>query len=652
MDTLVIVRKIREAESLADSGKHGDACRMLEPLLKDKGLTESHKQLVAKKLELFNKQQQRMTRVMSRRGTSTLTKDAADASSERTAIRKAIDVDRSERPTDHTIEKDVPQGAATEVVPKARNVATEVPQQQRSHKIPSLNKPAAAIERPPTVNVRDDQIKSDYSGNWPKVHDSKVRMRASDSQELAPLADGVDDGIAAEAGEDDPRKTDIFRAEVSGSSTDVPRRASTVMPVGNPTEMVPRLPDHTDHEEESAPTITRYGSAGSARDTPVPQSTTPAVRDSFIVPRPKAELPVPGLAPAGRASDEDSTYLLADEHFAPRSISSRSPRSNPELKALADRLPDDDLRRELALELVKLREEVDRMKSGSHEAPVPGTRKVRTTEQPQSGSFHIPASQVNTIVRRAAGTDSIEVHMPTRDEDASELQVLRRDSVRGRSATQTPTDRIALAQDYIDATNVRKPGVYKPIATVLGVAVIFAVIAWAMHLGYKTIAGAQSVEFAMNENGAGGYELGRSYETYDDLKSKQSYTGRQLHSAGGWLIQHDESNLITAVAIAGPGSAVAGAAERFKNFKLEFGALQHSGHDWSVSALRKSLGETTPPYSDELFRTSSEYTLHWDSMQGARALEVHYSTSAPDQPLWVRVLDVKSVPPAPKLPTE
>ncbi|MBK8207971.1 MAG: hypothetical protein IPK87_14435 [Planctomycetes bacterium] len=648
MDTLVIVRKIREAESLADSGKHGDACRILEPLLKDPGLTDSHKQLVAKKLELFNKQQQRMTRVMSRRGTSVLTRDEADASSERTAIRKAIDVDRSERPTDHTIEKDVPQGAATEVVPKARNVETEVPQQQRSHKIPSLNKPPA-IERPPTVNVRDDQIKSDYSGNWPKVHDSKVRMRASDSQELAPLADGVDDGIAAEAGEDDPRKTDIFRATAPASSTEVPRRSSTEIPVGNPTEMVPRLPDP---EEESAPTITRYGSVGSSRDTPVPQSNTPAVRDSFIVPRPKVDVPVPGPASAGRASDDDSTYLLADEHFAPRSISSRSPRSNPELKALADRLPDDDLRRELALELVKLREEVDRMKSGSHEAPVPGTRKVRNTEQPQSGSFHIPASQVNTIVRRAAGTDSIEVHMPTRDEDASELQVLRRDSVRGKTATQTPTDRIALAQDYIDATSVRKPGVLRPVATVLGVAVIFAVIAWAVHLGYKTIAGAQSVEFAMTEDGAGGYLLGESYEAYDDLKSKQNITGRQLHAADGWLIQHDGDNRITAVTIAGPGSAVAGATERFKGFKLEFGAAQHSGDDWSVDALLKALGEPTPPFSEELFRTEREYTLHWQARQGTRALEIHFLASAPRQPAWVRVLDVKSAPPPPKLPTE
>src|SRR5690606_31938796 len=100
MDTLVIVRKIREAESLADSGKHGDARRVLEPLLTSDGLSETHRKLVAKKLDLFAKQQERMTRIISRRATSITEREnaASNESSERTAIRSAIDPDKSERP--------------------------------------------------------------------------------------------------------------------------------------------------------------------------------------------------------------------------------------------------------------------------------------------------------------------------------------------------------------------------------------------------------------------------------------------------------------------------------------------------------------------------------------------------------------------------
>jgi hypothetical protein len=106
MDTLVIVRKIREAEALADSGKHGDARRLLEPLLADDGLTETHRKLVTKKLDLFKKQQERMTRIISRRGTAISVRDTANESSERTAIRKPLeDKEKSERPTDLTIER-------------------------------------------------------------------------------------------------------------------------------------------------------------------------------------------------------------------------------------------------------------------------------------------------------------------------------------------------------------------------------------------------------------------------------------------------------------------------------------------------------------------------------------------------------------------
>ncbi|MCA8944717.1 MAG: hypothetical protein KDB29_00670, partial [Planctomycetes bacterium] len=110
MDTLVIVRKIREAEALADAGKHGEARRLLEPLLSDDGVSESQRKLVGKKIDLFKKQHERMTRIISRRATSTSVRvDESNQSSERTAIRKAVgDHERSERPTDHTPDKEDP----------------------------------------------------------------------------------------------------------------------------------------------------------------------------------------------------------------------------------------------------------------------------------------------------------------------------------------------------------------------------------------------------------------------------------------------------------------------------------------------------------------------------------------------------------------
>lgn len=659
MDTLLIVRKIREAESLADSGKHGDARSLLEPLLGERGLTETHKQLITKKLELFSKQQQRMTRVMSRRGTSVLTRDP-DASSERTAIRSAIDVDKSERPTDHTVEKDIEKGAATEVVPKARNVETEIPQVPRSHKLTSVSQPdlkrpgvhpalrntdppaaspverpaASPVERPPTTSIRDDQIKDHYSGNWPKVVDSKVRLPASESQELAPLADPMSD----EPEDDDPRKTDIFKAP---SSTEIPRGAAT--------EMVPRLDDPDD---ESAPVISRYSTPGGTHDTPVPQSHTPAapVRDSIVHPK----------APS-RNGDDDSTYLLADEHFATRVPSSRGPRSNPELKALADRLPDDDLRRELALEIVKLRSELDSVRTGKVEPPAPGTRKVKSMERPESGSFHIPASQVNTIVRRAAGTDSIEVHMPSRDEEAAELQVLRRDSVRGKAAEKTPTDRIALAQDYIDARNAGRPSIWRPVATYLGFAVVVGLVVWAVHIAWQSISAESApTTLVFSENGGDDYEIGRAYTEYEDLRGISGVMARQVTADSGWVIQHNADNVIVGVALAGPASKVPEAAERFGRLKVHFGVHAHEGADWSLATLIKVFGEPKlmepgkdpEPYSEAQFKSLDGAQLRWEARQSTRALDVYYRSSTPDRPVWVRVGDATVQLPEPRIANE
>jgi hypothetical protein len=630
MDTLVIVRKIREAEALADSGKHGEARRVLEPLLGENGLTESHKKLVSKKLDLFAKQQERMTRIISRRATSISTRDDADSSSAMTAIRNPVEDERSERPTDLTIEKEAPRGAPTEVVPRARNVDTEVPEQ--GHKL--------------KVEKRAHQS----SGMWNAVSDRREVVRPadpSDSQELAPLSD---DSIH-DSDDDDLPKTDIFVAPPSSPRvTDSKVRLAAA-------------------DDDSAPTISRYQvdkpvyptgndtPAPGWNDTPVPQANTPApggsgdstfvsrsdsvrVRDSIVVP-PADDLP---------DKRDDSTYLMAEEYFSKRASQRRGERSNPELKALADRLPDDDLRRELALEVVKLREELESARSGSKEATRSGSRKIQREDRPESGSFHIPASQVNTIVRRAAGTDQIEVHMPGRDDDAAELQVLRRDSVRGQQVSNTPTDRIALAQDYIDAAQLDKPGLLKPLATYLGVAVVIGVIAWAVYLGSRAFTGGEVERVELTEEGVGGFVIGENPGLLPGVGEYPTLSAVQSDS-DGWIAQVNDEGLAVAVIVPGPGYS-ATSARKFKGLVIHFNGntFDVGATGAGLDAVRGQLGEPVAAFSPSAWEEGSNYTLRYENRPGTRALEFHYATSDRTTPLWIRVLDASEDPPPVELP--
>ncbi|MCB9933679.1 MAG: hypothetical protein H6841_09680 [Planctomycetes bacterium] len=646
MDTLVIVRKIREAEALADAGQHGDARRLLEPLLDDDGLTDTHRKLVSKKLELFEKQQQRMTRMISRRGTSAGVRSESDQSSERTSIRAAVAdkserptdrsidrEDRSERPTDLSIEKEN-RGAATEVVPKARNVDTEVP--EKGHKL--------------KVEPRKNSGQS--SGMWRAIEERREVLRPpdpSDSQELAPVVDSDRFESVSDNDDHDPRKTDIFLS---------PPAVSDVM--------VQVAPD-----EDSAPVIRRIDldkpAPGKPQDTPAPWNDTPVpqaaaagatpagtkapakppvqVRDSFVIPEADTV-----MVPALPEKEDDSTYIMADDYFAAHSSPrNRRERSNPELKALADRLPDDDLRRELALEVVKLREQVEALSRESKRETRAGSRKIEREDRPASGSFHIPASQVNTIVRRAAGTDQIEVHMPGRDEEASELQVLRRDSVRGEKAPAKPTDRIALAQDYIDAAQIAKPGLLKPLATWLGVLVVLGVIGWAVHLGWRSISGAGPRNIEISANAVGDYRLGSSKAVYPDIAKKQNLMTSAVLNERGWLVQYEDgTDLLTAVSIPGPALTET-ASSGFSALQISFNSdLLVMDGDASVEAVRERFGGPTPPFSQAVWDSAETYILSFLSRQGDRVLEFCYATGNPATPLWIRLVDGTK---APKQPT-
>jgi hypothetical protein len=314
MDTLVIVRKIREAETLADSGDHGGAQSLLGSLLDDQALTDAHRELIARKLKLFDKQRQRMTRLNAH----------PDESSELTAIIEPTDSER--RPTD-VLKEEATHGVPTEVVPK------------RS-----------------------------------AIHGRAIRIPTLKRSDLDPDA----------------------------------------------------AVDHDTH---------RVGT---------PKSTRRDTEKSGPLP----EVPAPG-----------PTKPPTGNYFGRRT------RSGTELMALVDQLPEDDLRRELAYEVVKLRDEVERIKSTRSETP--------------ARSFEIPASQVNTIVRTAAGTQGINVHMPAREEEATELKVLRKDSVRTTAAPPPPATTVEASHDLIDATEEQRPAGGKRVVLFVG----FALLAAALLIG-------------------------------------------------------------------------------------------------------------------------------------------------------------------------
>lgn len=676
MDTLVIVRKIRQAEALADAGNHGEARRTLQPLLSEDGLSEAHRTLIQKKIELFERQRERMTRVMSRSG-STIMPPVSDDSSERTAIRKPLaspnatptsDLttirkavpDATERPTDVPLDK-AAQSNPTEVVPRLHRpgvsdtgrrdslptVKTEVPATQPPSQ-PAQHAGDATVQVPrlPPRSTGNTTLHSprpgaSESGHWSAITTPEAPARRpdpNDSQELAPVMDDLgmdgDDELSDATSEGDPRHTDIF----SAPGTEPGRRPASSPEISRAQTDIPASP----------------------RDTPIPapsDSQRVKVRDSVIMPQAQVPVltPVPRPAPvipepAPRPSiDEDSTYLLADEHFTRAPSSRSSPRSNPELKALADRLPDDDLRRELAMEVVRLREEL--AKSGR----TPETRPTERTQRdrPASGSFHIPASQVNTIVRRAAGTDSIEVHMPGRDDASPELAVLRRDSVRGKAAGGTPTDRIALAQDYIDASNVSKPGLLKPLATWTGVAVILAVLGWGVLLAYESIAGAAGGKSVLTEDGLDDLKLGQDRRNDSEFSGKDAYGKRQLASLSRHcIVQYDAADRITAIVLPGPGIA-ADKGRRFEATKVRFGSAELDlGKGSSIRVVAAALGESTPPLRESALNEVQPITLRFESRQGHRALEFHYLAGQWERPHYVRVLDTAANPPAPQVAGE
>lgn len=548
MDTLVIVRKIREAENLADGGNHSGAVKLLEPLLGQDGLGSAQRDLIKKKIDLIERQRQRATRIMQR----------AQEPEEPTVIALA-EPDRTERPTETAIEKQA-EGEPTEAVPR--------------------------------FDGREDREKT-----------RKRPMRKSDPAMPTALDENATLRVPPPPGLLDPSDTQqVPRPPIYDHIVDTSE--NKLLPVS---EDEPEVEDHT----------------------PVP---TPADLTSGEH-RKLAEIGVvPTPAPRPPAHDKRKTEVVEeDQHFG-RKSTRRDVKSTPDLKALADNLPRDDMRRDLALEVVRLREELEKSKRKPPTGPAP----TRRAEKPESGKFLIPASQANTIVRRAAGSESIEVHMPSRDENMPELQVLRRDSFRGKRPESTEDAGESAARQYVEKGSGRlNAAKFRPLLTILTAIVILGSLGGLGYIGWNALFSRATTDVAITEEKVGELALGA-----DTTGLKEGPNGTLL-SAEGWIVQH-AGGKVTAITVKLEGENTQGVS------MIAFGNRSMNLAEGTAAAqVQKSMGEPVAPMDKEALRTGTQ-SLKFRHNQGRAVLEFVYrgeDTGA----IAVRLYSEPDAPPLPSL---
>lgn len=489
MDTLVIVRKIREAEALAESGKHRDAKRLLQPLLGQGGLTEAQQDLLNKKLEVIEKQIERATRVMSRRASESARRDPSDDTdlgSGRKPAAPALAAERPKSSGDTTVERPaIAPGTPTEAVPRPRDKDTT-----KLRKKPESDRPRA--ETPPErdfVSLYDNAESS--PGGETTVRDRPAPPKPpSERRAAAPQADteipsrGASNRLKPTPGSEllKPAHNDL--APLHDEGADI-RIVDIPLPSGAPTVELPKpaMPRTADSQEIEPVKDDGFDSdelpSLGEMAPPKPAGETRGVFRALPPKPPTDENPPPNAASL-RVQD----ILIAPP--APAQVErQRSSRSSKDLTSLVERLPDDDLRKELALEVVRLREELEKVKSGRRDTDrtsAGSSRRIAPGEKPESSIFKIPSNRVNTIVRTAAGTSEITAHMPTRDEVVPELEVLRRESLKRQAgAAESAEVRLSPAQSYIENVKSREPDRLKLFATALGLLVIAGVVAWAIY---------------------------------------------------------------------------------------------------------------------------------------------------------------------------
>lgn len=616
MDTLVVVKKIREADQLADAGRHDDATTMLNELLAS-DLGAPQRTIIQRKLDVLNRRKERETRIMSRRNSSVLnrsretttaplereTPDNSDETSE-TARATAIS-DTNRKITDKV---DPPENIKDTIVRMRESARMRaVDSQIMDAAIPDEDRVIDASDSQPLAPVSTDSRDSGRLDSSDDSTNQAVAASSQDSQELAPVAD---DDLATES--DDARDSGLF-PEVSDSQIAVSGKDLD-------TDFLPQ-PD--------------------PEETPTHQQ--PILKDSVV--QPIADEP-----------EVESDYF---EFYSSKDTAAG--RSNPELKAIADRLPDDDLRRELAMEVVRLREQVKNLEHSTRTVPAPApaptitspddayskkkTRRLHRGNKPESGEYRIPANQVNTIVRTAAGSSDIAVHFVSNDEDFEGYEVLRRDSVKEKAtpASKEESDRIALAEDYIGTSDAPQTNRLRPLLMLLLALVILGIIGWGIWYAVQVVNAANMPKAEITETGIGDFELGKLYTDYDELRAAEINPMRQSlrTQSNRWLIQFDEKDRIRAISIP---------ADDPEHTHVQFGPSSLSLRDGSsVKDVKRAFGEPIRDLSPSLLAQSKSGVLRFESRQGDRALEFHYIDGNANQAVWIRLIDTQNEPEAPKL---
>jgi hypothetical protein len=520
MDTLVIVRKIREAEALAEKGQHGDARKLLEPMLARPDLTPAHKELIHRKIEVFEKQKERATRMVSRRASLP---PAPGESSDDT------DLGSGRRPSsgDTTVERPaVALGAPTEALARP---PVEEPKTDRDttklRKKPEVEKPkgdttladkdlvsiyeqgdAAAKDRPPSN--RNLPSPSSERRAPPRGSDTDIPSRASQSDRRRPAEQRtVERPAQRELELRAPTTGDLAplapSEEISVIHDDTAEIAKVQMdaaptlaelPPGAPTVAMPAPPELADLVKKAAESrAKRIGTDFATADGEKPDAPALSPESKGMFKALSLDAPSVNASPPSVRVQDSLISGLAPAAPAPPKASNRS---SKDLTSLVERLPENDMTKELALEVVRLREELDRAKSGTRrdtdKTGVGSSRRIAPGEKPESSIFRIPSNRVNTIVRTAAGTADITAHMPTRDEDVPELHVLRRESVKKQPETESRSARLNLAQDYIDASQVPRAKPLAALATLLGILVIVTLLVWAVYWGISAAAATEN----------------------------------------------------------------------------------------------------------------------------------------------------------------
>lgn len=303
-------------------------------------------------------------------------------------------------------------------------------------------------------------------------------------------------------------------------------------------------------------------------------------------------------------------------------------KSSADLRALAAELPANDISRDLALEVARLKDEVDRLTSERHAAA--GSNLVK----PESGVFKIPMSSANTVVRTAVGSTGntdISVTMPSRSDNAPDLEVLRPGKVRkteqvNLSPAQTIEEAGSHSQDGVKEDKLRQ------VAVVLAILVIVGLISYAVWWALQALAPSSSPPVTLTEAAAGTLRLGQDYKGHPALAKPLLRRGKVEDEANGWTAYIDPHDHVTAVMIpVGPNSPPI--KIEFEQYSIAVDAKT------SVGGVKEKFGEPVSYAAPTTWNV-----LRYEGRQGISAIEFVFSSADNGRLAYVRILDLKAMP--------